>query len=238
MSSNPGKEAAESVFVVDDDPGVRRALARLLRSAGWRVEAFSSPRDFLERLPDLGSGCVVLDVSMPDMTGPELHEVMSEKGITLPVVFLTAHGDVRTSVTAMKKGAVDFLEKPVDDEALLKTVSEAISRHALDGIRQQARRATMERLSGLSSREREVLHHIIGGRLNKQIAADLDISLRTVKAHRGRVMEKMGYASVAELARACESAGIKPAQSVTSRPLPASKTEAVPPSAGAPRIAR
>jgi FixJ family two-component response regulator len=210
MPQGPDSASTQAVFIVDDDAGVRRALTRLFRSDGLNAEGFASPLAFLQRLPTLGSGCVVLDLNMPEMSGTELHDLMCERGIALPVVFLTAHGDIPTGVTSMKKGAADFLEKPVDDEVLLKTVRDAIARHAADRVMRQARQTTLERLSRLSSREREVLHHVIGGRLNKQIAADLNISLKTVKVHRGRVMEKMEYASVAELARACESAGIKP----------------------------
>lgn len=213
----------KKVFVLDDDVGVRRALTRLFRSAGLDAEAYASPREFLECVPSPAVGCVVLDISMPHMTGPELHDLMNQRGITLPVVFLTGHGDVPTSVAAMKKGAVDFLLKPVDEEVLLRTVNDAIARQAAGNTQQQARLATIDRLSRLSAREREVMDHVIGGRLNKQIAADLGISLRTVKTHRGRVMAKMEYASVAELVRACELAGIKPPQSVASRRVPASQ---------------
>lgn len=125
------------------------------------------------------------------MTGPELHDLLSDRGFTFPVVFLTAHGDVPTGVRAMKKGAVDFLQKPVDDAVLLETVRDAISRHATARVRQRECEEILARLSRLSAREREVMDHVIRGRLNKQIAADMSISLRTVKVHRGRVMAKM-----------------------------------------------
>jgi FixJ family two-component response regulator len=229
MPQSLENEEAEKVFVIDDDASVRRALTRLFRAAGRHAEAFASPREFLERLPCPGIGCIVLDINMPDMTGPELHDLMTTRGIALPVVFLTGHGDVPTSVAAMKKGAVDFLLKPVDDEVLLRTVNDAIARHAAGNAQHEARLTITGRLSRLSSREREVMHHVIGGRLNKQIAADLGISLKTVKTHRGRVMAKMEYASVAELVRACEFAGIKPPQSAASRRLPASQTQAAAP---------
>jgi len=201
-----------TVFVVDDDPGMRRALTRLFESAGRRVEAFESARAFLERPPNRGGGvgCLVLDLQMPDMSGPELQGLMAEKGIALPVVFLTGHGDVPSSVAAMKKGAVDFLLKPVEDEVLLRAVESALARHAAGSERQALRQAIRERLARLSPRQREVMRHVIQGRLNKQIAADLNISLKTVKTHRGRVMATMEYSSVAELVRACELAGIEP----------------------------
>ena len=199
-----------SVFVIDDDPSVRRALGRLFSAAGWNIETFSSAREFIERLPHPGTGCIVLDVSMPGMTGPELHNLLSDGGFTFPVVFLTAHGDVPTGINAMKKGAVDFLLKPVDDALLLETVRNAISHHAAARGRQREREEITARLSTLSPREREVMDHVVRGRLNKQIAADMDISLKTVKVHRGRVMQKMHVRSVAELVHACEFAGIQP----------------------------
>jgi len=205
MSERP----AARVFIVDDDPRVRRALGRLFRAAGRETEAFASAREFLERLPYAGSGCVVLDVNMPEMTGPQLHELMAQQGVGLSIVFLTGQGDVPTGVEAMKRGAVDFLTKPVDDETLLRAVEEAIARHAASDARRKAREAIAARLALLSERERQVMHHVIRGRLNKQIAAELQIALKTVKVHRGRVMEKMACASVAELVQACQLAGIE-----------------------------
>ena len=205
MSERP----AARVFIVDDDPRVRRALGRLFRAAGRETEAFASAREFLQRLPYDGSGCVVLDVNMPEMTGPQLHELMAQQGVGLSIVFLTGQGDVPTGVEAMKRGAVDFLTKPVDDETLLRAVEEAIARHAASDARRKAREAIAARLALLSERERQVMHHVIRGRLNKQIAADLQIALKTVKVHRGRVMEKMACASVAELVQACQLAGIE-----------------------------
>ena len=196
------------IFIIDDDERVRRALLRLFRSAGRDTEAFPSAREFLERLPCGATGCVVLDVNMPDITGPQLRDLMAEKGIGLPIVFLTGHGDVATGVQAMKKGAVDFLTKPVDDERLLRAVEEAIARHAAGNAQRKAREAAVARLALLTERERQVLQRVVSGRLNKQIAADLQIALKTVKVHRSRVMEKMSCASVAELVRVCQLAGI------------------------------
>ncbi len=201
-----------TVFVLDDDAAVCRSLARLIRSADLNVETFTSATEFLEKPPPSGAGCVVLDVRMPGMTGPELFDRMSEKGLSLPVVFLTGHGDVPTSVRAMKKGAVDFLLKPVDDEVLLEAVRQAVARHAAEQAREQVRQGIQARLRRLSAREREVMEYVIRGDLNKQIAADLGISEKTVKVHRGRVMAKMEVGSVAELVRLCEAAGIHPRQ--------------------------
>ncbi len=201
---------AATVFVVDDDPSVRRGLDRLLRSAGFNVEVFESARGFLEQAPFGGTGCVILDVQMPGTSGPEMHNQIAERGFTLPVVFLTAHGDIATGVTAMKKGALDFLVKPVDDEILLEAVRQAIARHAATQARDRDLQRIEARLATLSARERDVLLEVIRGKLNKQIGAALGITEKTVKVHRGRVMEKMGVSSVAELVHLCDTIGIAP----------------------------
>lgn len=198
-----------TVYVIDDDDAVRRSLMRLLRSAGWEVEAFASAREFLDRSPRIGPGCALLDVQMPGMNGIELQEHMSEAGICLPVVFLTGKGDIPMSVRAMKHGAVDFLVKPVDETALFQALEQAIRRHLAEAGTRHERNRISAHLARLSPREREVLELVLQGRLNKQIAADLDISEKTVKAHRGRVMEKMEARSLAELVHMCDAAGIK-----------------------------
>ena len=204
------------VFVVDDDPSVRGSLTRLLGSAGWTVEVFASAQEFLARPPFHGTGCVVLDVQMPGMRGPELYRTMRDAGLTLPVVFLTGHGDVTTGVDAMKQGAVDFLLKTVDGEVLLETIRRALGKHATQRSRESEKKAIQARLQRLSRRERDVLEHLLRGRLNKQIAADLGISLPTVKKHRGQVMEKMKVRSVAELVGLCTTAGIPAADTSSS----------------------
>jgi FixJ family two-component response regulator len=196
------------VLIVDDDVGVQRSLSRLIRAAGWTAEAFSSAREFMESLPSFGAACVLLDIRMPGLTGPQLHAWMADKGISLPVVFLTGHGDVPTSVQAMKRGAVDFLLKPVDDQVLLETIRQAFTLHAAEKSREDQQQEIKERHSRLTAREREVMGQVIVGRLNKQIAADLGISLKTVKVHRARAMEKMEVRSVAALVHVCETAGI------------------------------
>jgi FixJ family two-component response regulator len=199
-----------TVFIIDDDPSARKGLALLVRSAGWRCEAFASARDFLARSAFSGTGCLVLDVCMPGMSGLELRDLMAAKNAPLPIVFLTGHGDVPMGVDAMKKGAVDFLQKPVDDEALLQAIRLAVERHAAAQARQQQVEKVKGGLQQLTPRERQVLEYVIGGCLNKQIAADLGIAERTVKIFRRNLMQKLGASSVAELVRQCEIAGIPP----------------------------
>jgi FixJ family two-component response regulator len=201
-------EPGATIFVVDDDAAVRRSLTRLLRSAGWNAEAFASADDFLERAPITGPGCVLLDVNMPGMTGLELQARMSEAGIPLPVVFLTGKGDIPMSVNAMKHGAVDFLVKPVEENVLFQALEQAIRRQAAEAAIRQGRDSIMSRLARLSEREREVLEGVLQGRLNKQIAFDLGIAEKTVKAHRGKVMEKMEAHTIAELVHLCDAVGI------------------------------
>jgi FixJ family two-component response regulator len=199
-----------TILIVDDDPSVRKSLLRLVRSAGWQGEAFASAQEFLARAAFSRTGCVILDVRMPGMTGPELRDSMAAQDISLPVIFLTGHGDIPTGVDAMKKGAVDFLEKPVNDEALLNAIQHAVERHAAAQIHKQELEDIQARLQRLTPREREVLKYVIGGCLNKQIAAELEITERTVKCHRGFVMHKMELISVAELVRQCQMVGIAP----------------------------
>ena len=200
----------ETIFIVDDDATFARSVSRLIRAAGWKPEVYCSAADFLARghLDEGACGCVLLDVKMPGMKGPDLYREMLERRMTLPVVFLTGYGDVPTSVDAMKLGAVDFLEKPVPGELLVRTVRTALERHSAGLEQERGRRDVEARLALLSPREREVMRHVIGGRLNKQIAADLGISVKTVKVHRAKVMEKMRVSSVAELVDLCHTAGI------------------------------
>lgn len=202
-------ESDATIFVVDDDAAVRRSLTRLLRSAGWNAEAFASADDFLERAPVTGPGCVLLDVNMPGMTGLELQARMAEAGIPLPVVFLTGKGDIPMSVNAMKHGAIDFLVKPVEENVLFQALGQAIRRQAAETATRQSRDSIMARLARLSEREREVLEGVLQGRLNKQIAFELGIAEKTVKAHRGKVMEKMEAHTIAELVHLCHTAGIE-----------------------------
>ena len=193
-----------TVLLIDDDADVLEAVARLLRSAGWKTASFGSAQDFLAAPPFSGTGCIVLDISMPGMTGPQLHDWMRDHGITLPVIYLSGHCDVPTSVQAMKCGALDVLQKPADAEVLLQAISAAVEQHRDDSLRREADDEIAARLATLSAREREVMDHVIAGRLNKQIAADLGISEKTVKVHRGRAMAKMKVRSVAALVHLCD----------------------------------
>jgi FixJ family two-component response regulator len=199
-----------TIFVVDDDESMRTALSRLLRSAGYQCEAFESAQAFLQRERHSGVGCLVLDLRMPHVTGLELQERLARLGYHLPIIFLTGHGDIPHTVQAVKHGAVNFLTKPVDEEVLLASIEEALvrGRQLLAAAKEQT--AILQRTDTLSAREFEVMQGVIAGALNKQIAAHLGIAEKTVKIHRGQVMEKMKVNSVAELVRLCESAGIKP----------------------------
>jgi RNA polymerase sigma factor (sigma-70 family) len=191
----------DKVFVVDDDPVMRKSLSRLLRSAGFEAVEYGVAEDFLRSVPPDSSGCAVLDVSMPGLDGLALQRELSSRGSPISVVFLTGHGDIPKTVRAMQSGATDFLTKPVEDEVLLQAVRRALeANRALEEARED--RADVERrLATLTPREREVLELVVAGRLNKQIGADLGIAERTVKVHRGRVMGKMKVGSVAELVR-------------------------------------
>ena len=201
-----------TVFFVDDDPSVLRGLTRLVRAAGMTAEPFASAGDFLASGRWEGPGCIVLDVQMPDMTGPELQEELSKAEYCMPVIFLSAHGDVPTTAQAMKKGAVDFLTKPVDRDDLLEAIRVSLARDAENRAFRVEISSVHEHLETLTPREYEVMTYVITGMLNKQIAGRLEISEETVKIHRGRVMQKFGIRSVVELVHICEKAGIPPAE--------------------------
>jgi FixJ family two-component response regulator len=197
-----------TVFLVDDDLSILRALTRLLRVGGHQVSAFRSPRDFLARHDAAVPGCVVLDLAMPGLNGLELQAALAAAGSQRPIVFISGHGDVPSSVRAMKAGAVDFLTKPVSQENLLAAIQRAIE---CDRVMRQTRaelQAIDERLNRLTPREREVFQHVVAGQLNKQIAVDLGTVEKTVKVHRSRVMEKMGVRSLADLVRIAERIGL------------------------------
>jgi len=201
-------EGMFTVFLVDDDPGVLKALSRLLRSRGREVRSYVSPQEFLADHDATMPGCAVLDVAMPGLDGLALQQALSDQGPPRPIIFITGKGDVPTSVRAMKAGAIDFLTKPVGGDELLAAIGRA------EEIDAKSRQTTAElaaieaRLTTLTPREREVLTHVVAGRLNKQIAGDLGTVEKTIKVHRSRMMEKLGVRSVADLVRMAERAGI------------------------------
>jgi FixJ family two-component response regulator len=197
----PGMDAQGRVLVVDDDPVVLRALDRTLRSFGFTVEAFVSPSAFLDRLPVDGPACVVLDLRMPGLTGLDVQEAMAQRDTLVPVIFLSALADVPSTVKAMRDGALDFLVKPVDEEQLRTAVLAALVRAGELHDRRSAERALEARFARLTRREHQVCLLVADGLLNKQIAAELGTSLKTIKAHRGRMMHKLEVDSVAGLVR-------------------------------------
>ncbi len=202
---------AATVFLVDDEPEMLKALGRLLRAKGFTVREFVSARAFAEAYRPAIPGCLVLDVAMPEMNGLELQERLARHGVPLPIVFLTGHGDIPMSVRAIKAGAVDFLTKPVDHADLVRAVRTALERSAAQASEHAELTDLAERLATLTPREREVLAHVITGKLNKQIAGDLGTSEQTIKVHRMRITAKMGLMSAVELARAAQRLGVEPA---------------------------
>jgi FixJ family two-component response regulator len=196
------------VGIVDDDPSVRKGLARLVKGAGYRVEVFASAREFLARPQQGDPCCLLLDVRMPGLTGLELQEALAIAGRRMSIVFVSGHGDVPGSVKAMKGGAIDFLTKPIDARELLGAIERAVAK-ALTEQREQAGATDVQsRLKTLTAREAQVFALVVTGMLNKQIAAELGIVEKTVKVHRARVMEKMRAGSLAELVRLADRAGI------------------------------
>jgi len=198
------------VYVVDDDPSVLRALSRLLTLTGHAVETFPSATDFLARHQPTNRGCVVADLRMPGPSGLDLQSALARSGNPLPVVFLTGHGDIPTSVHAMKAGAEDFLTKPPRKEDLLAAVARALTRDAAAFEKDAHQRELHERFASLTPREREILTHVVAGKLNKEIAADLGAAESTIKAHRASIMEKLQAHSPAELGRITQELGSIP----------------------------
>lgn len=198
---SPAAPGRALIHVVDDDESLRASLIDLLRAAGYDVQGYASAGDFLLQPPRDQPGCLLLDVRLPGPSGLDLQAALDGHGVTLPIVFMTGFADVATSVRAMKAGAVDFLEKPVMREALFEAVARALERDAAARTVRRAASAHDARLAALTARERQVFEHIVAGRRNKDIAVDMGVSLRTVKAYRAQVMDKLGVASAAELGR-------------------------------------
>ena len=190
-----------TVHVVDDDEAVRRALCMLFRSDGLRTADYAAPAEFLDAVTPEMTGCIVLDIRMPGMDGLDLHQRLLEREIAMPVIFLTGHADVPKAVRAMKQGALDFIEKPFDDEHLLRRVQYALTKGALQKHRKAERDRLSERLEQLTPREREALNLIVAGHTNKEIAEQLHISARTVEVHRARLMKKLEADSLSDLVR-------------------------------------
>jgi FixJ family two-component response regulator len=200
------------IFIIDDDVSVRKSLSRLLRSAGYTTETFASAKEFLGRDPYNGVGCLLLDVQMPELSGMGLQKELNKADYHMPIIFITGHGDIPMSVEAMKDGAVDFLTKPFHDKELLQVIEKAIEKDTYARAEYDEILDIRRRIERLTLRENEILGYIITGMLNKQIAFELGIAEKTVKVHRGRIMEKLCVDSVAELVRLAEKAGIKPAK--------------------------
>ena len=203
-------EMSATIFVIDDDASVRKSLVRLLGSAGFLVEAFPSAEAYLERKPHEGLGCIVLDVCMQGLSGTDLQARLAQNGCDLPIIFLTGHGSIPMSVSAMRQGAVDFLTKPVDEEILLQTIRQTLVRQEGVVHKRAEIEAMRARLGLLTPRELEVMRCVLTGALNKQIASRLEITEKTVKVHRSRGMVKLGVTSVAELVRFCAAVGVLP----------------------------
>ena len=200
------------IFIVDDDAAFSKSMARLIKSTGYDVEVFSCAKEFLEREPYKGISCLLLDVRMPGLTGPELHQELNNRNISMPIIFLTAHGDIPTGVKAMKDGAVDFLLKPVEEKILFDAIDKALNKDAQLKIQKKEMEIISRRFAKLTPREMEVFRWVITGMLNKQIALSLGTTERTIKAHRSQVRQKLEVESVAELVRLAEKAGISPAK--------------------------
>ena len=200
------------VHVVDDDDLARRGTERLLAAAGYDARTYASARDFLTAIePDM-AGCIILDVRLPDQSGLELQTALAARAVMLPIVFVTGHGEIPDTVAAMQRGAVDFLTKPVNTDALLAAVGRALAQDAGARAVRARQRELRSRYERLTPREREVFLHLIGGQLNKQVAADLQITERTIKMHRSNILQKLEVDSMAAMVRLAVDLGITPAQ--------------------------
>ncbi len=211
-SGSPKSDPIPIVFVVDDDISVRESLEALIRFVGWQPETFASAEEFLARSRPLAPSCLVLDVSLPELNGLELQKLIAPDRIDMPIIFITGHGDIPMTVQAMKAGAVEFLTKPIDDDALLSAIKSAVKRSAAALDDQAELQALRQRHESLTPREREVMRLVVAGMLNKQIGMKLGISEITVKAHRGKMMQKMKAESLADLVKTAVRLGLAPAR--------------------------
>ncbi|MGB5292524.1 MAG: response regulator [Lysobacterales bacterium] len=198
----------QTVFVVDDDPSFLTSMSRWLNAFGYSVESYSSAMDFLKKMPKQVKGCVITDLRMPGIDGMDLQEALAQSGNHLPIIFLTGHGDIPTSVQAMRSGAEDFLLKTAEKEAILAAIERALARDISERHQRRNQKGFLQRFNQLTTRQNEVLTHVLRGELNKQIAADLGIDERSVKRHRANMMKKLRVSSVAELAQLAVEAGV------------------------------
>ncbi|HTV98359.1 MAG TPA: response regulator [Steroidobacteraceae bacterium] len=199
---------APMVVVVDDDISVRESLELLIQNQGWQPALFESAQAFLERLPSVVPSCLILDVNLPDLSGLDIQQRIGNEKSSTPIIFITGYGDIPTSVRAMKAGAAEFLTKPLDDEIMIGAIREAVLRSQANLKREGAQRQLQERFASLTKREREVMSLVVRGLMNKQVGFELDISEITVKAHRGRVMEKMQAMTFVDLVNMAGKLGI------------------------------